>query len=327
MSAFPCANKMPCACTNDPIGNLTAEGYDQRLYIRNVYPAYSGVGGSQWDGSCCEFVCTSTVSQEMADLCAYNTAFWGSMSGCMPVGTPDGSVECVTPDTYDGSGCPTCVPVIGSLFWNTFQSCSHECANGTIFYAGVTAGSVSASSQLLANRMAESLACRLARTRTVCLSYTGNQGCTNFAFNCLITATGATTAPTWYWGSLPAGLSFEYWPASGLAQNQARVTGIPTSNGTFTFQVGALTATGLAVRQVTVRFLEITSPLLLDDGTVSSEYSYQFTVAGGSGNYAFSVTDGILPDGLSLSADGWLTGTPTTAGSYNFTVEACDSNF
>src|SRR5207245_2285230 len=41
---------------------------------------------------------------------------------------------------------------------------------------------------------------------------------------------------------------------------------------------------------------------------------------GGSGAHTWSVTGGQLPPGLTLSSDCKLSGTPTTAGTYTFTV-------
>lgn len=61
------------------------------------------------------------------------------------------------------------------------------------------------------------------------------------------------------------------------------------------------------------------------DATEGEAYSHTFTAVGGSGAYSWQVTTGNLPDGLALSATGALTGTPTTAGGYSFTVRAQDA--
>ena len=47
----------------------------------------------------------------------------------------------------------------------------------------------------------------------------------------------------------------------------------------------------------------------------------QLTAQGGSAPYTWSVTVGALPAGLSMSTGGLITGTPTTAGTSNFTVQ------
>jgi hypothetical protein len=52
----------------------------------------------------------------------------------------------------------------------------------------------------------------------------------------------------------------------------------------------------------------------------------QFVATGGNGDYVFSVSGGSLPPGLSLSGTGELSGTPSAAGDYSFTVRATDSS-
>lgn len=59
----------------------------------------------------------------------------------------------------------------------------------------------------------------------------------------------------------------------------------------------------------------------LPGGTVGTDYS-QTLAADGSAPIAWSVTNGSLPEGLTLSNDGTISGTPTAAGTYTFDVEA-----
>ncbi|MBP7867975.1 MAG: putative Ig domain-containing protein, partial [Acidobacteria bacterium] len=66
------------------------------------------------------------------------------------------------------------------------------------------------------------------------------------------------------------------------------------------------------------------SPPTLPGGTANSVYSQAITASGGTGSYSFTVTAGTLPDGLSLAADGMLSGTPTVANTFNFTITATD---
>ena len=63
----------------------------------------------------------------------------------------------------------------------------------------------------------------------------------------------------------------------------------------------------------------------LAGGTVGSGYSQTLSASGGTPPYSWSVVTGALPDGLSLSASGTISGTPTTAGTANFTVQVADS--
>jgi MYXO-CTERM domain-containing protein len=62
-----------------------------------------------------------------------------------------------------------------------------------------------------------------------------------------------------------------------------------------------------------------TSPLTA--GTVGTAYNQTFAATGGTPPYSWLVTVGTPPAGLTLSAAGVLSGTPTTAGTSNFTVE------
>ncbi|MEW6128144.1 MAG: putative Ig domain-containing protein [Acidobacteriota bacterium] len=61
-------------------------------------------------------------------------------------------------------------------------------------------------------------------------------------------------------------------------------------------------------------------------GTVNTAYSTTFAATGGVTPYSWSVVSGALPNGLQLnSATGVLNGTPTTTGSYTFTVQVSDA--
>jgi len=64
----------------------------------------------------------------------------------------------------------------------------------------------------------------------------------------------------------------------------------------------------------------------LNTVTVAASYSQQINVTVGASPYAFAVTTGALPAGLTLSATGLLSGTPTAGGNFNFTVTATDQN-
>ncbi|TAG83022.1 MAG: hypothetical protein EAZ21_02290 [Betaproteobacteria bacterium] len=68
------------------------------------------------------------------------------------------------------------------------------------------------------------------------------------------------------------------------------------------------------------------APPTLPNATVATAYTQSITASGGVGPYAFSVTAGALPAGLTLSPTGSLSGTPTAGGTFNFTVTATDSS-
>lgn len=68
------------------------------------------------------------------------------------------------------------------------------------------------------------------------------------------------------------------------------------------------------------------APSTLPNGTIGTAYSQSVTVSGLSPPYTVRVTQGALPSGLSLSLGGALTGTPTTPGSFAFTISAFTSS-
>ena len=73
-----------------------------------------------------------------------------------------------------------------------------------------------------------------------------------------------------------------------------------------------------------VKYAPAITTTSLSDGTVGTAYS-QTLAATGSEVIIWSVTSGLLPDGLSLSEDGKITGTPTIEGESTFTVKAENS--
>ncbi|WP_238149828.1 putative Ig domain-containing protein [Dyella jiangningensis] len=140
-------------------------------------------------------------------------------------------------------------------------------------------------------------------------------------------AASGGTAPYTYSltsGSIPAGLALS---SAGV------LSGTPTAAGTFNFTVKATdssTGTGAPFTatqsySLTVSAPSITvSPSTLPPGTGGTGYNQTLTATGGSGSYTYSLSAGALPPGIGLSSSGVVSGTPTTAGTYNFTVTATD---
>jgi hypothetical protein len=72
------------------------------------------------------------------------------------------------------------------------------------------------------------------------------------------------------------------------------------------------------------------SPATLPPITVGTAFSQTITASGGTAPYTFAVTSGALPAGLALTGatntSVNITGTPTTAGAFSFTIMATDTN-
>lgn len=65
---------------------------------------------------------------------------------------------------------------------------------------------------------------------------------------------------------------------------------------------------------------------VLQSGTTGVAYSETVTSPSGVSPFTFSLLSGALPTGLSLSSGGVISGTPSVAGTYTFTIRATDAN-
>ncbi|GEM_PF-1280016 len=121
-------------------------------------------------------------------------------------------------------------------------------------------------------------------------------------------------------GSLPPGLSLS--PTGVLS-------GTPTQVGTFNFTISSTDAQSCAGNHSYTLIIgcpPITfTPAVLPAGTEGSLYSQTITAGGGTAPYTFSLQSGIIPSGVTLSVSGLLAGTPSTVGTYSFTVKATDA--
>jgi hypothetical protein len=123
-------------------------------------------------------------------------------------------------------------------------------------------------------------------------------------------------------GSLPPGLAGD--PSTG------EIFGTPTNAGTFNFTVQVTDGNGLTATQalsltISGGTLQVTTASL-SSGTDNVVYnSQQLTASGGEPPYKWSLAEGVLPPGLTLSTNGLISGTPTNAGTFNFVARVTDS--
>ena len=125
-------------------------------------------------------------------------------------------------------------------------------------------------------------------------------------------------------GALPPGLTIN--SSTGL------ISGTPTMVGTFAFTVSAKvnadTRSDTKALQIVVRNPLVVSagdPFVANraKGEVSVPFDATLAATGGFGTYTWAVTAGTLPPGLTF-ANGAISGTPTTAGSYSFIASVTD---
>ncbi len=146
-------------------------------------------------------------------------------------------------------------------------------------------------------------------------------GTQKVAYSATLAASGGKPSYTWSVasGTLPAGLSL----------STGAITGTPTTAGTWSFTIrvtdsaspAATTTQGLSITVAAPLQVTTTS---LPSGTQKVAYSATLAASGGKPSYTWSVASGTLPAGLSLST-GAITGTPTTAGTWSFTLRVTDS--
>lgn len=67
------------------------------------------------------------------------------------------------------------------------------------------------------------------------------------------------------------------------------------------------------------------SPPSLPNGAIGIPYNQTISARGGTAPYTFAITNGALPQGLSLNTTGLISGTPTTQEVTTFTITATDS--
>ncbi|MFC6021768.1 putative Ig domain-containing protein [Plantactinospora solaniradicis] len=104
------------------------------------------------------------------------------------------------------------------------------------------------------------------------------------------------------------------------------ILGGPEEPGTYTFVVRITDGSGGFHVDQSITIVAVLPNAVITSGEpprgkVDESYSFTFT-ATGDRKFRFSVSDGDLPEGLTLRTDGLLSGTPEEAGSFTFTVTA-----
>ncbi|MGF1451820.1 MAG: putative Ig domain-containing protein [Opitutales bacterium] len=124
-------------------------------------------------------------------------------------------------------------------------------------------------------------------------------------------------------GNLPAGLTL---------QSNGSLTGTPTENGTFLFEVTATDGAGQSDTRKMLLAVDSDNPPAIDTTALSpatrgAPYSFSLQASGGVPGYRWSVKKGIIPHGLTVSENGIVSGTTySEPGDYDVTFVVEDSN-
>jgi Domain of unknown function (DUF4382)/Putative Ig domain len=131
-------------------------------------------------------------------------------------------------------------------------------------------------------------------------------------------------------GSLPPGLS--------LNSESGVISGTPTLEGIYTFEIQVTDSSVPAQtdsESFTIRITSELSVTIVDTSLPNGELGepYDATIDGifGTTPYTFTISDGSLPDGLSLAGfnsqgSATIFGTPTKRGNYTFSIKVTDSS-
>ncbi|WP_175494859.1 putative Ig domain-containing protein, partial [Janthinobacterium lividum] len=149
------------------------------------------------------------------------------------------------------------------------------------------------------------------------------------AYTATLAATGGTAPYTYSVtsGTLPVGLSLN--AATGVLSGTTNVAGsFPVSIKVADSSTGAgapFSASNSYTLIVVAPVISVT-PGSLAAPKVATAYSQQLSASGGVAPYAYTVSAGSLPAGLTLSSSGLLSGTPTAGGNFTATVQAADAH-
>ena len=148
-------------------------------------------------------------------------------------------------------------------------------------------------------------------------------GVVGVAYSQVLAAAGGQLPYTWSItsGSLPNGLTLN--SATGVISGTPTTAQIRSFAVMVTDNVGNTATQNLQIRIVQPLTITTTS---LASGRVGRSYSRTVSASGGITPYAWTIETGTLPPGLTLnSATGTISGTPTLAGTFPFTIKVTDS--
>lgn len=286
-----CTSPISCPGSDNPILNLSSEAPDHFVFIGVQWkPGIPPPVNRIFTNNGCLGICTSTISQDDADQCAARQAVMCVGSTVIP-------------------NCPDCpAPPPPTIVCSNPASCTVNCPDGLPFTFNVPAGLYCGSSQTAVDNQAHQYACKLAPLFQVCIGNFQQCVCTGLLVDYHITVTSpAPVTLSIVGGSLPPGVLLR--PDTSSASGWSLI-GVPNTPGTYFFSVKAITSTGLfMVKALSMVVLQIQT-VALPNFQIGVPYDFTLRVVGGSGNYAWKILSGTLPNGLIMEINGRIHGTP-----------------
>lgn len=332
---IPCPQKIDCGPGGPsvngfdwPVTNYSSEDPDRPIFIAQNWG---------WDythipplcGNCpprdCMVIATNFFSTEEAGRCA-EVAQAFCANGQVITAQVDVPCEIITTRVDPTNGGDP-----GNnkkLYYNGPESCTVYCPDGTPFTATIPAGRFVADSQEIVDRMAMSEACRLANLSKNCQP--GGAACPwmlcpdEFFERSVATGTGTGITYTISEGSLPPGLTLS---ADGI------ISGTPGKNfGEYTAvcrKSSAANPDQFIEFPIWIRIFGFNeASTTLKAGRIGFAYSYQLKFAGQIPGNTPRIepvhAGGIGVPGLGVSLTGLISGTPTTAGTYDIALQITD---
>ena len=156
------------------------------------------------------------------------------------------------------------------------------------------------------------------------------------AFTVSVTESGAATSAVALTAKAPNGVTVAVQPGSIAPGTAATVTiavGETAAAGTQSVSLIGSDASGTGTLTYALTVMPAQAiplavlPTALTAGTLGTPYPQTaISASGGVAPYAYAVSSGALPQGLTLSVAGELSGTPMAAGSFPFAITATDSS-
>lgn len=360
---IPCPFKVPCIDDQNSLGNFSSEAADQDLFFKIHYKNELWQGDFP-EFFACLGLCSAPTQAEAdlcalaaARLCESNRQFLSAETSCsmdcfgqplsytVPYGTfvafsqaqanAQATQYCQEyldqlcaatpspPNPNPPGQPPTPRPPNPARTSNDEQIGTALCTDGGRS-AVILATTYWGNSKSEANSLALDAA-NVKAGQIGCMIEMANSCCKDSSFSTytvLSSSFGMVPPLTWQVvGFLPAGLN--------LVPNgyQATISGTPTTAGSSVFRLEVTDIHGNASwRTFVISVMEITESSPLSAGDEDQAYSQAIAVTGGLPPYGWGLASGdTLPDGLFLDGEtGTISGTPTTAGTYGFTIEVAD---